>query len=98
MAAVATPCDHNSVAINIRLLFEPAQHGFDIFVGSLSFESIVHFDVILPVTCRAAHIGENNPNPQLVQKVIVAALIDRAGLPFGTAMNIDDDWTLARKF
>ena len=95
VAAVAPARYHDSVTIKIGLLFEPAEQRFNVFVSVFPLESIIELHVALAITGRAAHVWENDPNTQLVEKIIVAALIDWAGLAFGTAVNIDNDWTLA---
>ena len=95
VAAVAAAGDHDPVGVEIVARGDPIQQCADVLVRPFAEHAVVELQERFAIAGRAAHVGIKHRHAQLVEVVVVAALKDRARLPLGAAVNVDDHRPLA---
>ena len=95
VAAVAAARDHHPRGVELRPRADPVEQRADVLDRVLALHAVVEADEGLAEADRAAHVGIDDRDAQLVEEVVVASDERRARLALGAAVDVDDHRPLA---
>src|SRR5207253_10222265 len=96
LVPAVTPAGYRDArAVEFRLRGDPVEQRVDVLVGVFTLESVVEQGKRFAVSGRPAHVGINQRDSQLAREIIVASQKRGLRLPFGTAVDHDENRALA---
>src|SRR6202050_5622364 len=98
MAAVAAAVCHDAAGIELRLRGDPVEKRVDVLVRVVAQHAVVELEESLTVAAGAADVGLQEGDAQDIDPVVIAPNVVGPGLPFGAAVDINDDGTLPGEF
>ena len=95
VAAVASARDHHARRVEVRLARDPVEQRADVLDRVLALHAVVEREEGLAEARRAAHVGPQHGDAELLEEIVVAAEKADRGLALGPAVNVDQHRPLA---